>query len=416
MKVQEIIAYYEEHPPRLTNRRAGELIARFGCTMDDVIQARELFQQRKEESTSSLSQADIGKELDYDVEGQRLKAKLILDSEALTEEEIYKFFNLDPLNWTISRMWGIWKSEKYHLSVFFKPRAGSVIGVDILESIRKVAAEVKLEVPELTPVSPEDEPKELYAVMCMFDAHLGRYAKEAYTGESFSLETIIPDYYNALLRMIQEVPLHKVKKFVLPIGNDFFNVDNYQLGTTRGTPQDNPYDLKQMFQVGLKFITQAISYMSRFAPVDVILVPGNHDNLTSTYMAIALEEMFSANTNVTVDSDPIDRKYRLYGKTLLTFTHGELDANKLSVLIPHEAKALFCEATYYECLQGHLHHEKRQKQPEIECGGIVIRNLAGMTKKDRWTFKEGYTLSTKRAYTIMYHETEGRKMEVIHNL
>lgn len=411
--VEKIVAYYSEYPPRLTNRSAGYMVNKFGCTVDDVLQAREIYRESVQNGTTSspapISTINMDREMDYDVEGQRLKAKLTVDNDSLTEEEIFTFFNLKPTEWSIARMWGIWKNNKYHMSVFFKPKANEV---DYLNAIREAASQYSF--PAKDPIL-EDPTKNLYAVIALFDAHIGRYAKKEYTGVTFNVATQMAEFYSVISSMLNEIPFDKVKQVILPVGNDFFNVDTPTLGTTRGTVQDNTYDLREMFMSGLKFLTAVIEYVSSICPIKVVLVPGNHDNVTSTYMAVSLEEIFKLNPNVSVDSTPIDRKYLLVGKTLLILTHGELKAQRLAEVIPHEAKSLFAQADYYECLQGHLHHEKRHQQ-EVEQGGIVIRNLAGMTKTDRWTFKEGYTTSTKRAYTIMYHETDGRKYECIHNL
>lgn len=253
---------------------------------------------------------------------------------------------------------------------------------------------------------------ELCLVLCLFDLHIGRESHVHYTGDSTGLNVQHSDFVNSLNALVQSVPFQKVEKIILPIGNDFFNVDNIDLETTKRTKQDNTKDLHSMYYTGLNLLVECSLYLSSIAPVELILVPGNHDTLTSSFLATSLKVFFKDNPLIEVDDSPISRKYRKYGQTTLGFAHGELKMEKYAELLPYEAKEMFANSKWYEFLLGDKHHEKYIQKEE----GVVVRHLGGLTKADVWTYNSGYTTSKRRAYGILYHKDQGRTMEIIHQL
>lgn len=256
------------------------------------------------------------------------------------------------------------------------------------------------------------ESSELCMVLCLFDIHIGRLAYSNYTGDDTDLEMQQEDYINSLNELIQNIPFDRLEKIILPIGNDYFNIDTPLLTTTNGTLQDNTTDLSNMFYLGLNLLTYTITYLSTHCPVEVLLVPGNHDRMSSNFLATSLKMIFQNNKMVEVDNSPVTRKYRQYGNTTLGFAHGELKPEKYAELLPYEAKEMFASSEYWEYLLGDKHHEKYF---QIE-RGVVVRHLSGLTKADRWTFNNGYTTSKRRVYGILYHRTQGRCMEIVHQL
>ena len=257
----------------------------------------------------------------------------------------------------------------------------------------------------------QDKP-DLCMVLCLFDVHIGRESYKHYTNDETNLQQQQREFVDAINGLIGNTPSNKIEKFILPIGNDFFNIDTPQLTTTKGTPQDNTRDLYSMFYTGLNLLSEVALYLSNIAPVELILVPGNHDTVTSGYLSTSLKVLFKDNPRIEVDDSPLNRKYRLYGKTTIGFAHGELKMEKYAELLPYEAKEMFSQSEWYEFLLGDKHHEKMVQKEE----GVVVRHLGGMTKSDVWTYANGYTTSKRRAYGILYSKDKGRIMEIIHQL
>lgn len=257
-----------------------------------------------------------------------------------------------------------------------------------------------------------DKNKDLCLVLCLFDVHIGRESYKHYTGDDNDLQSQQEEFVTAINKLVKNINFNQLDKIILPIGNDFFNVDTPTLTTTKGTPQDNIKDLHSMFYTGLNLLSEVAIYLSSLAPVELMLVPGNHDTVTSSYLATSLKVIFRDNERISVDDSPISRKYRQYGKTTLGFAHGDLKMEKYAELLPYEAKEMFATSEWYEFLLGDKHHEKMIQKED----GVVVRHLGGMTKADVWTYHNGYTTSKRRAYGILYQKDQGRIMEIIHQL
>lgn len=412
--IDKVLAYLNENPSRYDQRSLWSLAQRTGATKEEVVEAKRRFKMEPS------SYEPYAKTIKTNYEKDEVEGNIVLPQEPKDKRELFKFFNLEEDEWEISRIWGIWKNEKYHTSVLFKPRE---INVDPASEFKDYIDEYLSEkLQGFTYPSIQYQPdqrRNLALVLCLFDVHLGRLAYENYTGNTLTLKDTVDLYNLSVDKLLSNLPKERVEQIILPIGNDFFNVDDTRLTSTRGTPQINTHNLHGMFKEGLSLITETILKLVQIAPVQVILVPGNHDNLSSTYLAVAVERVFESHPNIFVDSRPIDRKYVGYGNVALCFSHGELKPDKYAELFPYEGKEYFINSTHNEVLLGHIHHERTYGNASsnlfvVETGGVTVRYLSSLTKKDLWTFKEGYTLSKRRAFAILYHKTEGKYMEYVH--
>ena len=154
-------------------------------------------------------------------------------------------------------------------------------------------------------------------------------------------------------------------------------------------------------------MTSTIDALSDICPVDVVLVIGNHAPTVETYLATALEGIYRNTNEVVVDSRPLGRKYYPYGKNLIGLAHGELPLKKYAELLPYEAKELFSEAEHIEVLVGDKHVEEIYKTPILDGDGLTVRRLAALTKTDLWHYTNGYTLSKRRSYVLVYNKNNG---------
>ncbi len=263
-------------------------------------------------------------------------------------------------------------------------------------------------------ISRKESRNDNLAVVCMFDLHLGKIAHQLYTGNVDSLY-MQGDYYVEFENLKSFLSQQNIEQIYLPIGNDLFNVDDTRLTTTKGTPQDNTKDLHGMFQLGLDLMTYSIDSLIKIAPVKVILVPGNHATNSETYLALALDAIYKNNPDVTVDHSPMGRKYYTYGQNLIGFSHGELPLKKYAELLPYEAKAQFASAKHIEVLVGDKHIEELHKSHIADGDGLTVRRLAALTKTDLWHYQQGYTLSKRRCYVLIYNAQDGLTIQYTNN-
>jgi hypothetical protein len=141
----------------------------------------------------------------------------------------------------------------------------------------------------------------------LFDVHFGKLAWKPETGNDYDLRIAETVYKNAVLDLLDRAAGFAIDTILLPIGNDFFHVDNHTNTTTAGTPQDVDGRYAKMIEVGTLAVIWAIETLMTVAPVDVIHVPGNHDRLTSLHLAREIAAWFRSCDRVTVDYSPTDR-------------------------------------------------------------------------------------------------------------
>lgn len=234
--------------------------------------------------------------------------------------------------------------------------------------------------------------KEFLFEWSAFDAHFGKRCWGDETGTNYDTSIAERMFSNAVDDMIGEVQDKPIAKVLFPIGQDFFNVDNWNDTTYAGTPQDVDDRFQRVFTAGLMSIVSATEKLAQLAPVDIIWVPGNHDMTTSWYMACALEQRFHSTRHVNVDLSPPSRKYVQWGKTMLMLLHADNEPQReLSSLAATEQPIMWSQTTWREAQCGHLHKKKTMRFTDVdEHHGFITRRLSSLSGTDRWHYRKGY--------------------------
>lgn len=202
---------------------------------------------------------------------------------------------------------------------------------------------------------------------------------------------------------------YPVEKILFPIGNDFFDSNTAAMTTAHGTPQSDDVRWQKTYKMAKRTMIELIETMSSIAPVDILIVKGNHDEERIFYFGDTLESWFHNNPNVKVDNRPIGRKYYPYGKVLLGFAHGYYEReNKLDSLMAYEQPKLWAESEFREWHLGDKHHKKDSVviTDELE-NGVVIRILRSLADPSVWEYDKGFVGSQKSAEGFLWSKTNG---------
>jgi len=415
-KVNQLLKAFTEKPIRLTYSYK-KLSAQFDLTVDEIKSTKRILIAQKHstvqtssfeellkllttpsEKTTSVGEHTVKTDKDGSVE-----VEIQEDSQIDDPKELLKLVKLNPDEFEVMSFWRGFRRDKWWASVKAKPITG---GVDYLKAYRESIEEFpKMSYPIIHHIHNNSDKM---AVVCLFDIHFGKLGLWDYTGSSDITASEVIEEFTKLEMFLKK---QKVNKILLPIGNDFFNVDDSRISTTYGTPLDNDSNLYRVFKSGLNIIRYMIERLSQLAPVDVVLVAGNHANYTETILATSIAAIFKESTNINVDDSPKDRKYIKFDKVLLGLTHGIEKPEKYAELLPFEAKEYFSSCNHFEILVGDKHHEKVYKNPVIETGGVVVRQLGALTKTDKWHDKKGYTLAKRRSYVLIYDAKQGLELQ-----
>lgn len=240
------------------------------------------------------------------------------------------------------------------------------------------------------------------------DLHIGKLAWGKETGDDYDIKIAVERYKKAVYELISRVDVATVERFILPVGNDMINVDNKGNTTTAGTNVSCDSRFGKMFQTAKELLIDTIHTLSVVAPVDVIIIPGNHDTVAMFTLGEVLDAWFHNNEYVNVINTHTPRKYYQYGKNLIMYTHGHNEKlNDLGIICATEQPDLWAATKFRRVHVGHFHHSKQVKFTDVqEYPGFTVKVLNSLSSNDAWHAEKGY-LSLKAAEAFLYHKDQG---------
>jgi len=287
-----------------------------------------------------------------------------------------------------------------------KPRKNELTLEDVKQVFRELATEY--ERPPMEYPAPNGN---LLAVVHIADLHLGKLCWRGDTETDYDHKIARKVWNDIVTQVCRDLHGRGVEQIYFLATNDFFNSDTPTKTTTAGTPQDTDIRWQKLYKIGVAMLMDALIALADIAPVEAIYTASNHD-LTTMYHAMChVSDCRQIDPGrVTVDTDAHARKYRLYGNTLIGFTHGDTERKQarsalgaLAGLPPIEARALWGQARYCEVHAAHLHCE----QATDEVNGVIVRRISSPTASDTWHTDSGYVGAVRKAQAFVYHRQYG---------
>jgi len=250
----------------------------------------------------------------------------------------------------------------------------------------------------------------LYEI-AMPDLQLGRLVLEEEAGAASSPDLYIAKAEKAINELL-EIP-YPIERILFPVGNDLFNSNTAGNMTAHGTPQRDDVRWQKTYLLAKRMMIGAIESMTTIAPVDLLVIKGNHDEERIFYFGDTLASWFHNNPNVTIDNRPIGRKYYTFGKVLLGFSHGYYEKeSKLDALMAHKVPDLWAKSLFREWHLGDKHHKKDTliKTDEFE-NGVMVRIFRSLADPSVWEFDKGFDGSLRAAEGLLWHKERGLKAQ-----
>ncbi len=236
------------------------------------------------------------------------------------------------------------------------------------------------------------------------DLHLGKLAWSPETGENYDYKIARQRYHTVVDDVVMRAKERPISKIIFPISNDFFHFDTIAQTTTAGTAQDSDMRWPKLYSVGVEMFIKSIDQFREIAPVEVLLIPGNHDRMTGYYAILHLSAWYRNNEDVTVHVDPKTRKYFEYGVSLIGFGHGDKEKGRIWGLMAVEAPKAWGRAKYREW---HLAHEHSETTKELAGHGVILRRLSSLTGTDVWHYDMGYIGAVPKQQTFLWDKEKG---------
>jgi len=363
----------------------------------------------QDETSLSVDTAQYNVVVEYRKDGSIIYDRLIevYDDKELTPGDMLKYHGLDVTAWDIvsyknnywhSQMKGGRRLLMCQSKIVVKPKHKAI-------SFEEIEKQYKaLDRKYVTPKIKQTKVGHLMAEVNVADIHFGKLCWVGDTGNNFDYK-IAKEMFRQIISDIYNELKNKELEYILFVWtNDFFNSDTIDKTTTGGTPQDTDIRWQKLFAVGTEALVEATDMLSQIAPVKTLYTASNHDEVTAYHALCYLNAWFRRDPNIEIDTNPIARKYHLYGNTLIGFAHGD-DAKpaKLAGIMPVEAPELWGKSKYREYHTAHLHSEHAIE----EINGVITRRISSPTATDTWHYKNGFVGAVRKAQTFIYDKEKG---------
>lgn len=224
------------------------------------------------------------------------------------------------------------------------------------------------------------------------DLHIGKYSHIDEVGESFNMEKAIARLDEGIDGILRLAKNHNVSEITLVIGNDIVHTDTVFGTTTAGTPQDKEGRWWEQFNMAVVSMTRVIDILwASSKKLNIVHVMSNHDYQTGYYLAQCLRAYFKDyDINWDITANP--RKYMLFGKSLLGFTHGDSAKwRDLPLIMAGESKHAWAESDYRYFYLGHIHSTKNISFLVGEdISSVLVQHLRSPSGTDAWHKANGY--------------------------
>lgn len=356
----------------------------------------------------------------------------------LSKEDVIRKFNIDLSVWEIDRF-KVKTSEGYRKdrAVKWRVKEGVVVEGNVNDSgkmlvvplyhievrfikkkeevevrgfVKEIINDAKKFVPKYPKITYTKHKEKYLFEPDMPDIHFGKLSWGEESGDNYDIKIAEQMSLDHLTTLINRASPFTIDKILFPIGNDYFNVNNKDETTVNGTKQQEDVRYQKTFVAGRKLAVKMIDMLSAIAPVQVIIVPGNHDEERTFYLGDSLECWYQNNRNVSIDNSAKKRKYFVYGKNLIGFTHGYHEKlNELPLIMATEEREKWAKCSHFEWQTGDKHHKKEilTTIKEHEQKGVMVRILRSISGNDAWHFDKGYIGQNRFIEAFIRHENNG---------
>lgn len=380
--------------------------------------------QKWAERVAGKEPIPAGETTDWEEEGDTAKLKGETGTPIRSEEDVYQAFDVDRTRWKIVKMrkkaWQVMAkvgNEKDGYRLETRQMYGVTADLErvlpkaVMDATDAIFERMAKHAPKYSPPRMLRGAGETFlGVVSLTDAHAGKLCWAPETGNDYDLKIFEAVYRNAVEDLIAESSGRAVSQWLLPIGSDFYHMDNARNTTFNGTPQDVDGRYAKVIEAGEMAVIWAVERLMQSAPVSVVWVPGNHDPSTSFHLARTVSAWFRRCDRVTVDAGPNPRKYFTWGCNLLGLTHGDQEKPaSLPAIMATEKPGEWAKATCREWLLGHMHRSRQWQTQGVDTfDGTTVRVLRSLAGTDSWHHRKGFIAgSQKAAECLFYGKTRG---------
>lgn len=276
---------------------------------------------------------------------------------------------------------------------------------DLVNSMTDLAAELP-KLPEQPRTTNYVDPN-LLTVYPLGDPHIGLLTYTPEVGADWDL-SIAESVFLPLFHNLVTVAPASRECLIIDLG-DFWHYDGMEQRTMRsGHKVDADGRPSKMVQVGYRIMLQMIrSALNVHETVNVVILPGNHDDLGSIFLRVSLFHIFEDEPRVNVELSPNVFQYFSWGKNLLGMHHGDkCKLADLPMVMAADQKEAWGQSNYRHWLIGHFHHDSASRFDGKEQKGVKVETFRTIVANEGYAHEAGYR-TDQDGKALVYHKDYG---------
>lgn len=243
---------------------------------------------------------------------------------------------------------------------------------------------------------------DLLTVYVVPDLHLGMMAWGPESGESYDVKIAREMMRADFARLVAGSP--PAGGAVLLFLGDYFHMNDQRNVTPRSGHQlDVDGRWRKVFGVGARVaVAAADAVAARHRDVEVVTLPGNHDEDAARALDVALELRFEGHDRVRVPGTAGLHWFRRHGDVLLGATHGHtLKPDRMAMMLATERPEDWGASRFRRLFFGHVHHERK-----VEIAGVIVESFSAAAARDAYAAGGGYR-AERALNAVTFHRTRG---------
>lgn len=284
------------------------------------------------------------------------------------------------------------------LAKWIKTKEGA--GEGLVEGLRAAFAEYEGKAPAIPAPAVSDD--DLLTLYPLADLHVGLYAWHREAGDDYDVD-IATDLVRRNISTLVAKSEPSKRAVILGLGDLFHQNDQKNATPGSGHRLDVDGRWSRTFEAGAKLMTSLVDLVAqKHDRVDVVLIPGNHDEDASVCLRVALSLFYSANPRVHVYNKPGLHWSMRFGKCLFGATHGHtMKPERMALMLATDHAKDWGETEHRSFYFGHIHHETAK-----EVGPVRVESFNTPAAKDAYAAGGGYR-SGRAMSAITFHRDDG---------
>lgn len=240
-----------------------------------------------------------------------------------------------------------------------------------------------------------DRPQ-VYALDAMTDAHVEALAADG-TGYREQADAVL-DITDRMV--VSTLRAYAPERVGIIVGSDWLDADRYDGATTRGTPQRSSLPPTEAASAAIWLLGERIQRWRAVAPVDLLIVPGNHDRHLTSFLEAWCRSQYAAAPDVRILSHRSGRVYVRHGACCIGVTHGDTARGAtLPGLMMEEADLTGVRHRHW--VTGHLHRYEVAARP-----GASVTIAPSVASATPWA-EQNFGRGDRSSLVLCYHADHG---------